>query len=168
MTLSSTFNLAAHWDHTETDGADRETVDRNALAVIKTLTDGTTADKADLVFHERRTVTAGNSHTYDLAGGITDQMGNSLLMARVKALVIVSLATADAAQLDVGGAGASGWNTWVNDSTDIMTVMAGGVLVLLAPGATAYPVTAGTGDQLKVAAVGGDVQFDIAIIGASA
>lgn len=169
MTLSTILNFAVHWDHTETDGSDRETVDRNALALIKTLTDGVVLDAADKLFHERRTITAGNSYTYDLAGVLADEMGNTVSFARVKILAILSLATADAAQLDVGGAASNAWISWLNDATDIVTVTAGGVLLLFAPGLTAYPVTAGTADQLKVAAVGGvDHQYDIAIIGASA
>lgn len=167
MTLTTNFNFAVHWDHTETDGANRETVDRNALAIIKTLINGTAIDQADRLFHERRTITSGNSYAYDLAGVLLDQMGAVVTFARIKALVIVSLATADAAQLDVGGAAANAWVSWVNDATNIVTVMAGGVMILFAPGATAYEVVAGTADQLKVAAVGADVEFDIAIVGAS-
>jgi hypothetical protein len=69
-----------------------------------------------------------------------------------------------------GGAAANGWATAFGDPTDKVKIKPGGTLALLAPGATAYPVTPATGDLLQVAnsGAGTSVTYDIIVIGASA
>jgi hypothetical protein len=130
---------------------------------------GTAAGQADLMWSDQRTLAASASESLDLAGTLVGALGQTLTFARVKAIVIRA-ADGNTNDVIVGGAAS---NTWVGpfaDATDKIKVKPGGLLLLAAPGATAYPVTAGTGDQLQVAnsGAGTTVTYDVIVIGASA
>ncbi|MBX7264922.1 hypothetical protein KIF24_01875 [Micromonospora sp. Llam7] len=133
------------------------------------LDDGTGAGQADRVFHDRRTLAASDSEDLDLAGVLVDALGNAVTFARVKAL-IVAAAAGNTNTVVVGGADSNAWATWAGADTDTVVVRPGGLLVVATSDATAYPVTAGTGDLLAVAngGSGTPVTYDIVIIGASA
>tara|TARA_Y100000310_G_scaffold345430_1_gene464863 strand:- start:1236 stop:1745 length:510 start_codon:yes stop_codon:yes gene_type:complete len=134
-----------------------------------TLADGTGADQADLLFTDTRTISASSNDDLDLAGGLTDPLGDTLTFVRIKAMFI-SAAAGNTNNVLVGGAGANDFINWVGNSSDIIVVMPGGGFFLFAPDATAYAVTAGTGDILRVAnsAGGSTVDYDIVLIGSSA
>ncbi|WP_329423994.1 hypothetical protein [Streptomyces sp. NBC_01268] len=131
---------------------------------------GTGIGKADLRFHDTRTLAASATEDLDLAGVLTDVFGQAITFARVK-LLIVAAAAGNANNVIVGGAAT---NTWVGPfgaATHTLAVRPGEAKVICATGdATAYPVTAGTGDLLKVAnsGAGTSVTYDIIIVGASA
>jgi len=125
---------------------------------------GTGADQADLVFGDQRSLATTNE-ALDLSGVLTDAFGASLLFARIKLLYVKHTGTTGT--LTIGGAAANGWITWVSDPTDKVVLQPGGVLLLIAPAATAYAVTAGTADQLKIDASAA-ITYDIVLIGASA
>lgn len=134
------------------------------------LESGTTSAKADLRFADTRTLAASATEDLDLAGTLLDSFGQAITFARIKFLVI-SAASGNANNVIVGGAAT---NTWVGPfgaATHTLAVRPGETKVICATGdATAYPVTAGTGDLLKVAnsGAGTSVTYDIVIIGASA
>ena len=67
----------------------------------------------------------------------------------------------------VGGAGSNGFTSWVGDATDVVKVKPGGALILVAPDATGYAVTAGTGDLLTITNSAGStsVTYDVVIMG---
>lgn len=138
-------------------------------AKVIDLGNGTGAGQADKVFHDTRTLNASASETLDLAGSLADALGAPLSFARIKALIVAAAPT-NTHNVLVGGAAANGWATWVGDPTDVIVVRPGGFLALSASDATAYPVTAATGDLLKVANSGGvgPVTYDVIILGASA
>jgi hypothetical protein len=130
---------------------------------------GTGQDEADRVWTDTRTLTASSSDSLDLAGSLADAFGNVITFARIRAL-IVAPAVGNANNVIVGGAASNGFITWVGGATHTLTVRPGGLLLLAAPDATAYVVTAGTADQLKITNVSVSVAatYDIALIGASA
>jgi hypothetical protein len=134
-----------------------------------TLANGTAAGQADLLWTDTRTLAASASESLDLAGSLVGAFGATLTFARIKGLIIRA---ADGNTNDVlaGGAAANGWATAFGDPTDKVKIKPGGTLALLAPGATAYPVTPATGDLLQVAnsGAGTSVTYDIIVIGASA
>lgn len=134
-----------------------------------TLANGTGAGQADLLWTDNRTLAASASESLDLAGTLTGAFGATLTFARVKALIIRA-ADGNTNDLLVGGAASNGFASWVGDPTDKVKIKPGGTFALIAPGATAYPVTAGTGDLLQVAnsGAGTSVTYDVVIIGASA
>lgn len=142
-----------------------------ALDVTAThdLASGTGADQADIAFSDRRTLTASATENLDLAGGLTDAFGATLTFARVKA-IMVKASSSNTNDVVLGGAASNAFVNWVGDATDTVKVKPGGSFLIVAPNATGYVVTAGTGDILKVANSAGStsVVYDIIIIGASA
>jgi hypothetical protein len=130
---------------------------------------GTGLGQADRIFHDRRTLSASANEDLDLAGSLTDPFGATITFARIKAL-LVAADTANTNNVIVGAAASNQFLTWVGAGTHTVTVRPGGLLLLAAADATAYAVTAGTGDLLRIAnsAGGTSVTYDIVLIGASA
>jgi hypothetical protein len=130
---------------------------------------GTGANSADRIYHAQPTVAASGNTTIDLAGSVTDIFGATVTFARVRGL-IVAASSANTNNVIVGNAASNGFITWVGAATHTVIVRPGGFLALGAPDATAYTVTAGTGDLLLFtnSAAGTSVTFDVIVIGASA
>lgn len=133
-----------------------------------TFSNGTGANQANQMFADQRTLTASSSEDLDLAGVLTNNLGSTVTFARVKA-IIVKASSSNTNNVLVGGASATQFVNWVANASDIITVRPGGAFILLAPDATGYAVTAGTGDLLKIANSGGttSVTYDIILIGAT-
>lgn len=127
------------------------------LNVAATLLDGTGATQVNQIFTKDDTILAGARNTYDLAGSLSDAYGDTITFTRVKLLMVYNDSTT-AARLRIGGgsdgAGTNAWDTWVTGNTpdggEGPIVRAGGVLMIYAPDATAYAVTAGTVDILAI------------------
>ena len=135
-----------------------------------TITTGTTANKADLMWWDTRTIASGaDDDTIDLAGVLTDVFGNVLTFARVKGIV-VSSATANDVDIQVGGGAAAALDTLFGATADYILVKPGGAFAVFAPDATAYVPTATTADILRLSAAGGGstATVSIVLIGASA
>ena len=167
--LSGTLAISTSIDHV--GDSDTSTLTDKIAGVLEswTIVNGTGADQADVMWHDQRTLAASTSEDVDLSGVLTDSFGTVVALARVKA-IIVSAATANGGLIQVGGASATQFINWVANASDVVQVRAGGFMLLVAPDATAYAVTAGTGDLLKVANTDGVASgtYDIYIIGASA
>lgn len=133
------------------------------------LADGVAADQANKIWSDTRTLAASATEDLDLAGALPDAFGSLITFARIKLLAIYA-AVANTNDVLVGGASANQFLSPFGDASDVVRVKPGGLFLLVAPGATAYPVTAGTGDKLKVAnsAAGTPVDYDIILAGASA
>lgn len=134
-----------------------------------TLTSGVGANQADRIFHDTRPLSASANEDLDLAGGVTDALGQTVTFARVKGIIVVA-PSANVNNVVVGGAAT---NTFVGPfgaATHTAHVRPGGWQAFVAPDATGWAVTAGTGDLLRLAnsAGGSAVNYDIVIIGASA
>lgn len=129
---------------------------------------GTGAGQADLVFADTRTLAASATEDLDLAGVLTDAFGATLTFARIKG-IIVKAASGNTNNIVVGGAASNAWSTLLG-ATGTATVRPGGYFAAGASDATAYAVTAGTGDLLKIANSGSGtpVTYDIFLIGTSA
>lgn len=131
--------------------------------------DGTGADQADKVWSDSGTITASGTVDIDLAGGITDAYGATITLARVKLLAVYAHTT-NVNNIEVGNAAANGWTSWVDGgSTARVRVKPGGLLLGIAPDATAWPVTAGSADVLRLTNDAGStsVAYDIVVVGAS-
>jgi hypothetical protein len=169
-TLTGKFKFQAQLTQTGTNDLSTATnkIDGTSLPSW-VIASGTGANQADLVWSDQRTLTTGASEELDLSGSLVDAFGTTLAFARIKALVIYA-ATGNGALIQVGGSAANGFVNWVASATDIINVRAGGTFALIAPDATAYAVTAGTGDLLKITNTDGGAAaiYDIYIIGASA
>lgn len=130
---------------------------------------GVLAGQADMVWSDNRTLTASSTEDLDLAGVLVGAFGTALTFARVKAILV----TADAANTNnvvVGGASATQFVGPFGAATHTVSVQPGGMFMVAAPGATAWPVAQGSTDLLKVAnsGAGTSVTYSIFIVGASA
>ena len=167
--ISGSLSISASLDHV--GDSDTSTLTDKIAGILKswTITNGTGADQADVMWHDQRTLAASTSEDLDLSGVLTDSFGTSVVLARVKA-IIVSAADANGGLIQVGGATGNQFINWVANASDIIQIRAGGFMLLVAPDATAYAVTAGTGDLLKIANTDGAASgtYDIYVIGASA
>jgi len=144
-------------------------VTKNA-SLVKTyplsLDTGTGLSQADVIFSDTRT-TAGTD-SLDLAGGgLLDNLGNVFAPARVKAIIVFAAAANPANVLLRRPAAATGV-PFMTAAGDEIPIHPGGMVIVWAPSAAGYVVTAGTGDVIEVAAASGTVTYDIIIIGASA
>lgn len=144
---------------------------QHALSYGPTLNlgDGTGAGQIDRIFADTRTLAASASEDLDLAGVLVDAIGRVVTFARVRGLLVRS-APGNTNNITVGGAASNGWVTAFGAATHTLTVRPGGFVMLGAPDATAYGVTAGTGDLLRIAnaAGGSPVSYDIVILGSTA
>lgn len=132
------------------------------------LATGTGAGQADLMFSDTRTLGDGSSEDLDLAGSLSDAFGGTITNLRVKAIYIKS-SSANTTDLTVG-AGTNPWATLLN-SAGTITLRPGASFQAIAgeADATAWTVTAGTGDVLQVSNGGGaTADYDVVVIGASA
>lgn len=134
------------------------------------LTSGSGAGQADKVFHDRRTLAASATEDLDLAGVLLDAFGAAITFVRVKGLFITA-AAANVNNVVVGAAASNAWSTLLN-ATGTLTLRPGGSFGAIAGAAdgTAWAVTAGTGDLLKVAnsGAGTSVTYDVIVVGSSA
>jgi hypothetical protein len=132
--------------------------------VNSTLSNGTGASKAQVVYHARRSLFTTTSETLDLAGSLVSAFG-VVTFTKIKGLFIKVNTATTGYRLEIGGAAANGFITAFGASTDTIIAQASGVLVLWAP-IDGYNVTAATGDLLKINnPSGGTVSYDIALIG---
>ena len=131
-----------------------------------TLTSGTGADQADQSWHDRRTLASAASEELDLSGALADAFGDTLALARVKALYVKNLSDDDT--LLIGGAAAGALGLF-SDTTDRFQLRPGGIFLFTAPDAVGIPV--GSNDKLKLEHSGDtttSLDYEIVIIGASA
>lgn len=137
------------------------------IAPLLALVNGTGLGKADLVFTDTRPLAASASESLDLAGSLTDSFGATLTFVKVKGLYVRASA-GNTNDVVMGGAASNAFATMFGDPTDKVVLKPGGFILLAAD--VGYTVAAGTGDLLKIANSGGTtgVNYDIAIIGASA
>lgn len=133
-----------------------------------TLTSGVGADQADMLWHDKRTLTASATENLDLAGVLVNGLGDTQTFARIKA-IIVAADRGNTNNVNVTRPAANGVPLFLAAS-DGIPVLPGGVFMWAAPNATAVPVTGGTGDLLTFTNSAGvtPVTYDVIIIGASA
>lgn len=142
-----------------------------SLPLSIALATGTAVNLADLRWvASARSLAATTAENLDLTGtALADQFGTSFAAARIKLLIIQLITTTAGYTLEVGGAGSNPCGTFFGDISDKLIIRAGGFGILYAPDATAYAVTAGTGDLLKINnpnAAG--ITYNAMIVGASA
>lgn len=133
-----------------------------------TLQDGTGLNSANRIWHDERTIAASGTDDLDLAGVLLDPFGVAISLARVKGILVA--ASSGNANNVVVGAGSNPLINWMTGTTPAVVVRPNGLFVILAPDATGYAVTAGTGDILRIAnsGAGSSVTYQIVVIGANA
>lgn len=139
------------------------------LDVAVQLDNGTGADQADRIFSDERTLAASANEDLDLAGVLTDALGATFTLARVRAILVIALAT-NTNNVVIGGAASNAFVGPFGAATHTVSVRPGGQALFVNRDATGWPVTAGTADLLRIAnsGAGSSVTYRIVIIGCSA
>lgn len=146
-TVSSAINL--NITSNQSLDLDLGSVTYNPVLSLKTsLANGTGDNEANQVFADTRSLAAATAEELDLSGGLTDAFGNSVAFTAIKSIMIKA-DSANAGDIQVGGAAANAFNTWCGDAADIVNIQAGGAFVIVAPNA-GFAVTAATADLLKI------------------
>lgn len=168
MALNTGLRLEVETSLTKTDGLASASADVSPWSYGFQWPDGTAANTANRLYQARRTLTASSTEDLDLAAVLTDTYGAAITFARIR-MIIVKAAAGNTNNVVVGGAAT---NTWVGPfgaATHTVAVQPNDIYMQVASGTTAWPVTAGTGDLLKIAnsAGGTSVTYDIFLVGAS-
>jgi hypothetical protein len=130
------------------------------------LTDGTGANQAKSLFSDTRTLAASATENLDLVAVLIDAFGSAITFTKIKALIIKASA-ANTNDVVVGGHATAACFSFFNAATDKVRVKPGGMMVLVAPDAAGYAVTATTADMLTItnSGAGTGVTYDVIIIG---
>lgn len=143
-------------------------VDSGRMEFSRTLADGTGLDQAAVVWHDHRTLAAGANDDLDLAGGLSNTIFGTPVVAsfsKIKAIMIVNTATASAGLLRVGGGSNPFTPPFVGSGSAQVEIGADSAL-LLSNKKDGWTVTPGTGDILRIqnpSAV--SITYQIAILG---
>ncbi len=170
--LSALLKAEVAWSY-DNALANSTTQDHDTLRYSSSLSNGTAAQQADLLWHDRRTVTAGSPNDdLDLAGTLLDVFGQTIALAKLKGLLIRNLSTTSTDKLKVGGAGSGGHaiaELFASDPDATLVIPGSGCLFLTAP-LDGFAITAGSQDVLRVTHDGGasDISYDILLLGTSA
>lgn len=125
---------------------------------------GTGLGQADVIFSDTRSTAATDS--LDMIGGsLLDNLGNTWAPARIKGIIVVA-AAANTGNVLFRRPAANGVPIFTA-AADEIPIHPGGMVMIWAPSAAGYVVTAGTADLIDLAASAGTVTYDIYIIGAS-
>lgn len=167
-TLTAKLDCQFSWKFIDTDAASgAQIVDSNSVSIVDSLANGTVINTVNRKWSDRRTVNDAANDDLDLAGGLTDPFGNAITFAKVCGLIVHNRNTTAGENLVVGG-GSNPWITWLGATGDQVVVAPDGVLLLWNPSLAGYAVTASTGDILRLTGSGGNITYDIALIGRSA
>lgn len=167
MALTSEIRISA--TATQTASADLGTPTFYAeLAKTFQWASGVTANSADLLFSDERTLAASATEDLDLAGVLTNAFGATVTMAEVVGIIVL----ADAANTnDVVLGAALAAVPLFGGTSGTHAVKPGGIFVAVAPNAAGLlTVGAGATDVLKVAnsSSGTAVTYKIMVFGRSA
>jgi hypothetical protein len=144
------------------------TTDTNRLQFAQELADGTDVDRADRIWHAAdKSLASGQSITLYLNALARDMFDDTITtqFGKIKAIMIVNKSAPGGGSLVVGGAGAQEWCAPFGMIGDTVKVTPGSPL-MLANLRDGWEVGYGN-EALKMTAVGGDVAFDVAILGTS-
>jgi len=167
-TLRSTIQVQLGWTWRDAVGAN-VVANSNRFQLTQDLDDGTGTNQADAVWDVvDQSLTAGTSTTLSLDALARGLFGDTITiaLAKVKAVLVVNKNTSGSGHLLLGGAASDEWYAPLGASGDCVKIMPGAALLLACPQA-GWDVATGA-NALKLAAVGDDVTFDVAILGVAA
>jgi len=143
------------------------------MEAVLQLTDGTTANKADILFMDERTVSASSNDDIDLAGVLSDAFGATITAAELVAVFIINAprsGSANTSDLTIG-AGTNPFVGFLGGTAPTIGPLKPGAQFLIAAGDAAGigTVTAATADILRIAnGAGASATYQIAILARSA
>ena len=164
MPLSTQITIGGKASLTKTHDLVAATPADHPINATISMTSGTGAGLADLVWADTRST--GATDSLDLAGGgLVDYYGTALAFAKLKA-IFVTAASGNAADLRLTRPATNGV-PWLLAAGDAVVLPPGATFLWVAPSA-GVTVTAGTGDLVDVVAASGTLTYNITLIGTSA
>ena len=128
------------------------------------LADGSGSNQANKCFLSNRTLASAANDDLDLATGLLDPFGASLIFATVK-VIVIRADSSNTTNLTVSPGASNGFVGPFGASSHTVQVRPGGALVFVAP-QTGWTVTPATGDILRVAnGSGASATYTIEIAG---
>lgn len=149
--------------------SDLDLVDVSAPLVQQTIlqfSNGVGANQANVIWSDRRTLTASTTEDLDFAaGGLVDALGVAVAPAKIRA-VFISSSSLNVQNITLFGDAAS--IPFLGTAATTVTLKPGGIYLQVAPDVGGIAVTAGTGDIIQVAnGAGVSVTYDIIVLGTS-
>ena len=138
-----------------------------------TIANGTAAGQADLYYIAERAIAGGASDDLDLAGVLTDALGNTFNAATLVTLMLINKPSGDSSNttdLTLGGSTNPMTGFLGGTAPTLGPIKPGGTLLLSATHADGIgTVTAGTGDILRITnSAGAANTYQITLLGRSA
>lgn len=133
---------------------------------------GTLAGQADLLYLDQRQVLSGANDDIDLAGVLLGALGGTITMAELVAMIIINAPRSgnpNTTNLTIGG-GTNPVVGWLGGTTPTLgPIRPGGALLRFEGDAAGIcPITAGTGDILRITnGAGATANYQIGLIGRS-
>jgi hypothetical protein len=166
--LRSTIQVQLGWTWRDVAGAN-VVANSNRLQLTQDLENGAGPNQADAVWDlVGASLSAGSSSTFLLDALVRNLFGDAITiaLAKVKAVFVANKNTSGSGHLLLGKATTDEWYAPLGAPGDTVKIMPGAALLLTCPQA-GWDVTVGA-RQLKLAAVGDNASFDIAIVGVAA
>ena len=160
MSLTGTLYVDASFVVSSTSGPDTKSV-QSSIQHRESYTDGTSANQVQQSYAKTATL-AATSETLDLTN-LTGPLGTTVNFTKVRTLVIENKATTSGYNLKIGGAASNIFSSIVDNSSDIIILPPGGVLVLSSP-VDGYTVS-GSVKNLKIDSGANSVSYSIQIEG---
>jgi hypothetical protein len=158
--MALTLSVGVQVASTKTAAAGRQTkADTYSLSTRAAFTDGTGSSSANKHWTSGEATLGGSASTYDLAGALTNGIGEAVVFAKVKVLVVRALST-NAGNVTIGG----GSNAWAALYGSTLILPPGTDVAIKTSNANGWAVTAGTGDIVQVAGTSGD-KFELFVAG---
>ena len=138
------------------------------------ITNGTSANQADRFIQDKaRALTSGNNEdldVFDLAvfDQTTDVIGNTTTFAEIVGLLLIN-SSSSAGSLVAGNKNtAAAWSTLFNGDTDSIILPPDSFFCIATRATLAWTVTDSSSHILRIAASGGNITYDIFLLGRSA
>lgn len=116
----------------------------------RVLENGTGLNQASVVYYEKsKSINATTNYDIDLSGVKVDAFGASATFTKVKKIYIENFSVVVGDVIEIGGAGSNEFLLF-KASGDIYELGPGGEFSIVEPSLAGLPVTAGTGDILRI------------------
>ncbi|QUT07918.1 hypothetical protein KFK14_11315 [Sphingobium phenoxybenzoativorans] len=123
------------------------------------LSNGVGLNQANNCFTDNFAIVGAGNQSYDVAGGLTNALGQALTFTAIKAILVKNTGTAP---LTIG-AGSNPLAAFMGAGTHTIIIPPGGLILLIDPTAAGQAVVPSTGDVLRIA--GTDAAGTIMIFG---
>jgi hypothetical protein len=172
-------SLAATLQNLVDDDTITASADQGLTATVPSLSTGTGANQADRAWRDTtRTLTSGSSDdidiydldTIDIGGGAgKSALGQDVALVELVGLLVENLSTSVGDLIIGNNATAAAFSELFNGSdTAELKYPPGGVHLSFCPGNPAWPIADTTNHLLRIAASGGNITYNIALLARSA